>query len=862
MTVVKSPPGKLASWLRKRRPDRFSPAQFASDVRFALRLAGRNPAFVFLTTVSLALAIGANTAVFSVARQLLYQRLGVPHPEQLRLLGWRGDDSRVRFSYGTQFDTRAAGMTCECFSWVVFRQLEDQDHSLAGLFAFLDRAATASISGSALQVRVELVSDHYYQVLGVRPQLGKPILSATNDSSAGAVALISDGFWERQFGRSPSVLGKTVTIHHVPLTIIGVNPRGFTGARSALQSPDLFVPLSMQPQVVPFIPQSPSLLSDPRVWMFDVMGRMKPGQTDEVARSALNVELAAAVRGSLPMKPYETVPQIVLVDGARGLHLADQTFKTPVNALLVLVALVLLLACANIANLMLARGLRRRREIAVRFALGAGRSRIVRQLLTESLVLAVMGGGGGLLLGYFGRNFLPRLLAGSGPRTDMDIHFNWSIWLFSAAVTIFTGILFGIVPALSAVSTEARDGLQQATANTQRAGSRGGKALVIAQIALSTLLVMGAVLFVRTLAGLGSIDVGFPTSHLFLARIDTPREGYPGARSALLHRQLLQTMAALPGVESATAMDMTWLAGGSATETFLTDDDLANPGHAEDERSNTVDNGFFSVMGIPILAGRPFLPTDNASAPRVAIINQALAKSRFPGQNPVGKRFTFTDKPKPQDWTEVVGVVGDTKYQDLRETPPPQFFEPALQQSEVVGMTYAIRSHLQAQVLLAELRRAAATVDPNLPVTDFQSQQQQIDENMRTERTLADLTSGFGILALALAVIGIYGVMICLVEQRRKEIGIRLALGAQRGRVRNTILSETTWLALAGIAGGLAASQALTRILRSILYGISPRNPLVLSVVAALLLLVALAAAWIPARRAASFEPMEILRHE
>ncbi len=832
----------------------------ASDVRFALRFAGRNLAFVLLTSLTLALAIGANTAVFSVASQLLYQRLNVAHPEQLRLLGWLGDASTVKFSFGTNFDARDAGMTCDRFSWAAFRQLENHDDALAGLLAFWDRRATASIAGSAQPVQVEMVSDDYYRVLGVQPQLGRPIAGG-GDADADAVALISDGLWEREFGRSLSVLGKRVTVQHVPLTIIGVNPRGFTGAESTLQSPDLFVPLSQQPRIFPTSPESPSLLADPNSWMFDVMGRMKPGQSEQKVRAALNVELAAAVRGSLTVRPYETTPQIVLVDGARGLHRWDETFKKPVNALLVLVLLVLLLACANVANLMLARGVRRRREIAVRVALGASRWRIARQLLTESLVLAAIGGAGGLLLGFFGRNSLPKLLAGAGSQHTPEIHFTWSVWLFSAAVTMLTGVVFGLAPALSAALTEARDGLQQA-ANSQRSVTRGGKALVVLQIALSALLVMGAGLFVRTIAALGSTDLGFRSDHLFLATIRTPRQGYPGVKSVLLHQRLQQAIASAPGVEAATSNEMTWLSGDSGTIGFYTEGDILHPGHAADERINTVDGGFFSVMGIPIMAGRGFETTDNAAAPKVGIINEALAKARFPSQDPVGKRFTFSEHPEPKDWINVVGVAADTKYQDLRETPPPQFFVPSLQQDSIFEMTYEVRSHLDPQVLLAELRRSVATVDPNLPIAGFQTQRQQIEDDTRTERSLADLTSGFGVLALALAIIGIYGVMLCSVEQRRKEIGIRLAVGAKRSHVRNIILRDSAWLAFLGVAAGLTVSQIFTRLLQAILYGISPHNPLILSMVAALLLLVTLAAAWIPARRAASVDPIEVLRQE
>jgi len=831
-----------------------------SDVRIALRLAGRTPAFVLLTTLTLALAIGANTAVFSVAKQLLYQRLDVPHAEQLRLLGWLGNASTVKFSFGTNFDARDAGMTCDRFSWAVFRQLENHDDALAGLFAFWNRRTTASIAGSTQPVQVEMVSDDYYRVLGVHPQLGRPVAGG-GDAGADAVAVISDGLWEREFGRSPSVIGKTVTIQHVPLTIIGVNPRGFTGAESALQSPDLFVPLSLQPRIFPMSPESPSLLADPNSWMFDVMGRMKPGQSEKKVRAALDVELAAAVRSSLMVRPYETVPQIVLVDGARGLHRWDETFKRPVNALLVLVFLVLLLACANIANLMLARGVRRRREIAVRMALGASRWRIAKQLLTESLLLAMIGGTGGLLLGFFGRNSLPKLLAVAGSQHAPEIHFTWSVWLFSAAVTMFTGVAFGLAPALSAVLTEARDGLQQA-ANNHRSVTHGGKALVVLQIALSALLVMGAGLFVRTIAALGSTDLGFRSDHLFLVTIRTPRQAYPGVKSVLLHQRLQRAIAITPGVEAATSNEMTWLSGNSATTGFYTEGDILHPGHAADERENIVDNGFFSVMGIPIIAGRGFAASDTAAAQKVGIINEALAKARFPGEDPVGKKFTYSEHPKPKDWIDIVGVAADTKYEDLRETPPPQFFVPSLQQDSIFEMTYEIRSHLSPQVLLAELRRSVATIDANLAIAQFQTERQQIEDDTRTERALADLTSGFGLLALALAIIGVYGVMLCAVEQRRKEIGIRLAVGAERSHIRNIILRDSAWLALIGIACGLTLSQLFTRLLRAILYGISPHSPLILSAVAALLVLVTLAAAWIPARHAASVDPIEVLRQE
>lgn len=833
---------------------------FASDIRYALRLLKSHPGFVFVIAFSLAVAIGINTAVFSVSKAVLYQHLDVPNAKQLRLLGWRGNASVVHFSYATNFDARDAGMTCDRFSYPVFRQLQ-RDHSMAGIFAFWDSMATASIAGIQQQVRMELVSDNYYQVLGVRLELGRPI---TNDHGGAAndVAVISDELWDRQFGRSPSALGQMIVVNHTSLTIIGVNPRGFTGAQSALRSADIFVPLSIQPQVRPLSPQFPSILSNPNIWLLDVMGRLKARDNEDQVRATLNAELAAAVRGTLAIRPDESVPQLVSVDGSRGLHLWDKAFRTPLDAIVLIALLVLLLATVNVANLTLVRGMRRQREIAIRVALGANRGRVVRQLLTESFVLAAIGGCGGLLLGFFARNVLPRLLLGGDHQNAIDIHFDWRVCAFAAALTILSGVVFGLAPVINTSHTEAVGGLQIAATNSPKSWTRGGKALVMLQISMSALLLMGAALFVRTLLNLDSIGVGFPTDHLLLATIDTPREGYPGVKSVLLHQRLQQAIAALPGVEAATALESRWFSGDSETTTIFTEDDFANPSHAKNELISTVDSGFFSVMGIPLVAGRPFAHTDNASAPRVAIVNQALAKERFASQSPVGKRFAFTDNPGNDGWVEIIGVAGNTKYQDLREPAPPQLFVPLSQQPLVLQMTYVIRSPLGREFVIPELRHAVASVDPTLHISDICTQQQQIDETTRTEHTLADLTSGFGFLALILVVIGIYGIMLYSVEQRQKEIGIRLALGAQREQVRNRILWETARLAIAGIGAGLLGFQAFTRILQSILYGVSPRNPVILPTVAALLLVISLAAAWLPAQRAASVVPMEVLRQE
>jgi predicted permease len=831
------------------------------DVRYGLRMLRKSAGFTAIAVASLALAIGANTAIFSVAKNLLYDRLGVPHPEQLRLLGWAGDDKVAVQSYWSSYEARDAGMKSECFSYPVFRELQAHNRSLEGLFAFKDLPTSAAVRGSAQRMQVELVSGNFYSVLGVRPQLGRAIQPADDvASAAGAVAVISDSLWRREFGRSPAVLGQTITLNQSVLTIVGVNRRSFTGAQSVQQSPDLFVPLSMQPLVKPW-GHRVSLLSQPDNWWLEVMGRVKPNVTDRQLRSELDLELAAAVHGTMTVKADETIPRMVLADGSRGLHQSEGSFKKPVNVLMVLVGLVLALACANVANLLLARGAQRQREMSVRLALGAGRARVLRQLLTESLLLAALGGTGGLLLGYLGRNAIPRLLTTPWLPAQIDIPFDWGVFGFAAGVTLLTGILFGLAPAWSAARSEVSSGLKEgAQTATRRRKGAGGKMLVGFQIALSTLLVIGAGLFLRTVLGLGAKDVGFRTGHLLLAYIDPPRQRYPEGKDVVLHQQLEQAITAAPGVQAVTLMSTPYLSDSMSKMSFITEAESADPAKAHGERDEEVGNRFFETLGIPILAGRGFGPLDTATSAKVAVINRSLARTRFPHGNPVGQRFRLEGN--TGDWIKVVGICADTRYQNLREDDPPQFFVPYVQQPEVGGMSYVIRTKIAPEAIVPALRRAVAQIDSDLPLEDVRTEQEQIGESMRMERALAALIAGFGLLALALASVGIYGIMAYSVANRTNEIGIRLALGARPAQVRGMILRESTWLAVAGIVVGVGAALPLTRLVKSMLYGIQPYDPTTITAGILVLLAVALAASWIPARRAAGVQPMEALRHE
>jgi predicted permease len=835
--------------------------EFWADLRYGIRILRKSPGFTAIAAASLALAIGANTAIFSVAKSLLYDHLHVAHAEQLRLLGWIQDKNSAVHSMWGEFESAPGGGTMGSnFSYPVYLALRDHNQVMQDLVGFKEDSMNATMRGNARRVDVSMVSGNFYSGLGVRPQLGRAI-QPSDDAvpGAGAVAVISDEVWARDFGRSPSVLGQIVNINQSTFTIVGVNPRGFTGAKSVQSSPDIFVPLSMQPQVDPKGKKA-SLLDDSEMWWLNVMGRLKPGVSEEQAHAALDVQLAAATRATILVKATETIPRLALADGSRGLNFSGSMFKKPVYVLMALTGFVLLLACANIANLLLARGAHRQREMSVRLALGAGRSRVLRQLLTESLLLASIGGAGGLLLGYLGRSVIPNLLSNAWEQNSVSVPMDWGVFGFAAGITILTGLLFGLAPAWNAARAEVSSSLKEsAQTATRRRKGFGGKALVGFQIALSTLLVVGAGLFLRTLFALNSIDVGFRTDHLILFEVSPPAKRYGPGKDAQLHRLLEQRFASLPGVQGVGPSWSAYMTGGLSNDDFVPEG-APKGSQNPPEDVNATGVGFFQTMGIPIVAGRSFGPQDTASSQKVAIINQALARTRFPNMNPVGKRF-HTDN-GTGDWVQIVGVCGDTRYANLRDPAPPQFFMPYVQQQEVGGLNYAIRTQLSPDQLIPALRAVVQKVDRDLPIIDIRTQREQIDANMQIERTFATLTSGFGVLALALACVGIYGIMAYSVANRRNEIGIRLALGAQPGQVRGMILCESTWLAIAGIAVGASAALGLTRLVKSMLYGIQPYDPLTMAGGVFILLAVALAASWIPARRAAGVQPMEALRHE
>jgi predicted permease len=804
------------------------------DLRYATRVLLKSRVFTAVASTSLALAIGANTTIFSVAKQLLYERLAVPRAADLRLLTW----------------TRGRDAPSLQFSYPVYQHLRAENGAFSDLIAFHVTAVNATVRENAERVIADEVSGNYYAMLGVQPQLGRGIAAADDTAGSATVVVISDGFWAREFDRSPTALGQTIRLNDVPATIIGVNPQGFTGAASTLprQAPDVTVALAKATLVTPASNGS-DWLGNPASQSVNVLARRKPGVSDAAAQAALDTQFAAVVRATLPLEGEEVAPKLIVRDGSRGRFAQQPVFATPIAVLMLFLILVLLLACANIATLMLTRGAQRQREMSVRLALGAGRGRILRQMLVESLVLAAIGGTGGWAIAYLGRGAVARF----APR------FDWQVFAFTALVSMATGVLFGFAPALAAMRTEMMGGI--------RRRALAGTVVVGFQIALATLLLVGAGLFVRSLAGLTAVDPGFRTDRLLLAQVVLPQNRYPAGANVAFHQRLEQAIGDIPGVASVSGAEVSYLGDESLQTSFLPEGEAIDARTDQTEPYNAVGIRFFETLGIPIVAGRGFNAADTAQSPKVAVINRRLAAARFPNQNPIGKRVSIGvyagyGDVLTGDPIEIVGVCGDTLYTDLHAAPAPQFFVLYAQQRQVRRLTYQIRTHADPRAIVPALRRVLQAADPALPLINVRTQQDQLDADLADERLLVSLTSTFGILALLLASIGIYGVTAHSVAQRTKEIGIRMALGARPRQVLTMVLGEASSLSASAIAIGVAASFVAARFVKSMLFGITPSDPATLWGAAVLLMIVAVGASWIPARRAASVEPMEALRRE
>ncbi|MGB7353017.1 MAG: ABC transporter permease [Acidobacteriaceae bacterium] len=836
--------------------------ELRGDIRYALRMLGRSPGFTAIAVGSLALGIGANTVIFTTAQHALLDRLHVPHPEQLRLL-WNTNNEDVAHSFWGYWDAIPDGRhATTSFPYPAYEQMRKANHSLAELCAFKNAfPMTASIDGVAESVRAQMVSGNFYATMEVQPALGRAIEEPDDGApGSGPVVVISNEFWTQRFGRSPGVIGRTIFLNGTPMTVIGVNPPGFTGAYGAQRSPQVFLPFSMQPIVAPF--GSKSLLTSSDLWWVMMMARVRPGVSNAGAQAQMDAVFQAAVRATIPVKANAKMPQLLLLDGSRGQNTNAELSK-PIYVLLGLAGFVLLLACANLANLLLARGSARQREMSVRLAMGAGRRRILRQMFTESLLLSAVGGSAGLLLAYGVRNVIPRLLADPWGPPAFNATFDWGVFSFTAAVSLLTGLVFGLAPAWQATRVNVSSGLKEAAqTTTHRRRGLGGKVIVVMQVSLSMLLLVGAGLFVRTLVNLNTARLGFRSDHLLLFDIDPPGNRYPTGKDVALQRELEEKLATVPGVQGVTLSQNPLLAGSISNGPFVRSD-MPKTEQPQNAEYNGVGARFFQVMEIPIIAGRGFNDGDTETSRRVAVINRTLAKAFFPNTNPLG--HTFMSGERTSQAVTIVGICGDAHYDSVQNAILPTYYMPYRQLRDPeggMGMTYEVLTSLKPNAIVPSLRAAVQSVDKNLPLVDVRTQKEQIAATMQQERILADLTAGFGLVALILASIGIYGIMAYAVARRTNEIGIRMALGAPPGRVLRSVLGEASWMVVLGAAVGLGGALALGKVVASLLYGLRPRDPETLAGSAALLILVALGATWIPARRAASVDPMQALRHE
>ena len=843
------------------------------DLRYGARQLKRNPGFAAVAVITLALGIGANTAVFTLIDAVMIKVLPVRNPQQLVLLGWvrRGKTFRVTTSgYGLP-DAQSREVLAS-FAYPLVEQLRSQSTVFSSVFGFVPmgwskESVNVSIDGQASMADGVMVTGGYFSGLGVLPAEGRLLTDADMKANAPRAAVMSYGYWTRRFGRSPSAVGKAIFINGVPFTIVGVAPPEFFGVQPG-QAPDLWIPLLQDARLAPWgqpAPVVPKLWTRPDWWWVMVMGRLKPGVSERQALAAANGPFLQSAMAAAPksLRPADA-PPLVFVPASRGLETLRWGFSRSLWILTGVVGLVLLIACANIATLLLARAMARGREMGVRQTLGASRWRLIRQLLTESVLLSTIGGALGLLVAQWGSRVLLRLMSSSDTTLDLGQGPDPVVLWFCAGVSVLTGILFSLAPAIHATGMNPATTVKEATRGLAGSGSRLrlGKALVIVQVALSLLLLIGAGLFLRTLTKLENQIIGFNRHNLLVFSIDPTKSGYEGPRISSLCENVRERLQAVPGVQGVTFSELALLTGWVNNGPLSIEGYQAKPGQDMGTEWDPVGPDFFQTMGIRLQLGRPINRRDNASSTKVAVVNEAMARHFFGSANPIGQRISLDEKFNPTNAVEIVGVVENAKYGNLR-TDSRMIYLAFTQAQGAIGRTFfEVRTAGAPTALVPIIRAAVHDVDPNLALADVKTQTQIITEHLGNERMMAQLSGFFGGLALALAAIGLYGLMAFSVTRRTHEIGIRMALGAQQRQVLYLVLRQSFVLVVVGVVAGLLAGIGATRLIASQLYGLKPTDPLTLGVAALLMFAVAALAAYLPARRATKVDPMVALRYE
>ena len=815
------------------------------DVRYALRALRAAPAFATVAILSLAIGIGANTAVFSVINALVLRSLPVNHPEELVAVV-RGKDGMI-------------------FTNPLWEAIRDRQDMFSGIFATGMTSFNLTAGGEAQRVDASIVSGDYFATLGVRAVTGRLIARADDYRGCPGVAVLSEGFWLSRYSADPGVIGKPILIDGHPFDVIGVSDGRFSGV-SVGQRPQIFVPICTEK----ILRGANSQLDERSSWYLEIVGRPKPGLTHAQIEARFATLAPGIIDATIPPHwPTESLnyyrsAKFRVESAARGFSFVRDAYAKALYVLMAIVALVLLIACANVANLLLARATVRRREMAVRVALGAGRGRLARQLITESLLLSSMGAVLGIAFAVSGSRFLVRLLSRGGDGVALDLGVDLRILLFTIGVTTLTGLLFGLVPAWRAGRVDPQAAMKAQGRGVAEGQSRFamGKALVVAQVALSLVLIMGAGLLIGSWRKLATTDPGFRSEGVLLVDTDIRNTNTPPEQRLALHQQMIDAVRRIPGVQSASGSQITPVGHSTWNDVFRTDGFTAR---SEDDATawvNPVSDGYFRTLDIPMLAGRDFDTRDTPTSARVAIVNEAMARKLFGTPAAVGRRVQKQEGPGWSQPIEVVGVVGTTKYRSMRDSAQPIIYYPRAQESpKALEMSLEVRGATGATTLVPSITKTIASINPRITL-DITTLERQLSASLTVSRAVAMLSGFFGTLALLLATIGLYGVMAYTVARRRNEIGVRIALGAEQSRVVRMVLGEVAAIVLAGVVFGVGLSLGAARLVTSFLYGMKATDPGTLVASAAVLVLVGVVAAALPARRAATLDPVAALREE
>ncbi len=838
--------------------------QFAQDLRYALRNMASNKTFSALAILSLALGIGANTAIFSFMDSILLRSLPVNHPERLVILSFWTKENEVHGmnTHDDSFLPAKTGYGDSVFSYSAFAMFQSNNRIFCEVFGYQGAGTLHFAAGDRAEIaRTEYITGNYFQALGVPPAAGRLIMHDDDRAGAGPVAVISYALSHRRFGSAENVTGKSVLINQHPFTVIGVEPPHFFGVDPAI-APDVYIPLhsirTLEGE------GAAQFFTDPNTEWIVTMARLRPGVSREQAQAVLAPQLAQWMRTVNTARNRADLPRLVVRDGGAGLNGVRYQYSRPLVILLALVGLILVLACANIANLLLARATSRRREIALRLGIGAGRSRLVRQLLTESVLLASAGGAMGILFAAWGIHFLTALIANGQENFTLHADLNWHVLAATAGLAIATGLLFGLAPALQATRLDLLAALKESRIGGGTESGSGiwsiSRGLLVSQRALSLVILVAAGLFVRTLNKLESIQLGFNREKVLTFSLNAAQAGHRDAKVFDFYGELRNRFAGIPGVRGASFSDLRLVGGRMFTEVSV--------GGDEPRGSLVVSVGpdFLSTMQIPLLLGRELEQLDMTHSHLAAMVNQEFVKRRMGGQNPLGQFVSFpSDAGCPRCSAEIIGVSGDAMVgRDVTDEFRPVVFVPYTM--DVWGglrdMYYELRTAGDPMALAGKVRELVREADPRLPVSDMQTQRAVIDGTMNREVIFARLCSGFAVLALLIACVGLYGSMSYNVARRTGEIGIRMALGAPRRTVIWMVLGEVLLLTGVGLLIGIPAALMGSKLVKSFLYQTEPHDPLTMAVAAASLLVAAILAGYLPARSAAKIDPISALRHE